>query len=132
MPAPLSKFSVSHAVLMRRISFVALIITFSMLGAWAMAAEQMDGGPVFVLSSLLPALLIGVWCLFDGRIRGKPLNEAALLGIFLVTLVAFPIYCVWSRGLRGVWFCVGFGVILSLALFSGAGIGWLWVEALAT
>ncbi len=132
MPAPLSNFSVSHAVLMRRISFVALLVTFTVLGVWEMATEQADGGPAFALASIVPVLLIGVWCLFDGRIRGKPLNEAALLGIFLVTLVAFPIYCVWSRGLRGVWFCVGFGVILSLALFGGAGIGWLWVEALAT
>ena len=100
---------------MRRRSFIALVIVMALLGVRAtVIPEQEETGAGVLLLSFLIALLVTSWALFDGRVRGKPLIAAASRWMFFTYPVAFPIYCVWSRGARGVLFCLGFMAILLL------------------
>lgn len=105
--------SYKNALRMRRVSFIALVIVMALTGVrLAFIPEQDDTGFGGLLPSFMTALLIASWAQLDGRVRGKPLVTAASVAIFFTFPVAFPIYCVWSRGLRGVLFCLGFVAIL--------------------
>ena len=120
------KFSVEHAARMRRFSFVALVIVVASYGAWTTGIpEAEETGTTPLLFAFVTALLSGTWCLFDGRVRGKPPTEAGLLGIFLVVVVGFPIYCIWSRGRRGVLFCLGYVGVLAFAGIAGVAVAFL-------
>jgi hypothetical protein len=111
---------------MRRCAFVALVVLTASYGVWATAIpEAAETGATFLICAIVPGLLTGTWCLFDGRVRGKAPPEAGLLGLVLVPMVGFPIYCAWSRGLRGVLFCLGYAAILLLALIVGMAVSFL-------
>ena len=81
----------------------------------AVIPEQDDTGASVLLLSFVTAMLVATWAQLDGRIRGKPLVTAASVAIFFTFPVAFPVYCLWSRGARGVLFCLGFVGILLVA-----------------
>jgi hypothetical protein len=47
-------------------------------------------------------LTVPLWCLRDGRVRGKIPLRAGLLGILVIPQLGLPIYLVWSRGFVGI------------------------------
>lgn len=107
---------IKGALGMRRVSFIALVILMALTGVrLAFIPEQDDTGVGALIPSFLTALLIASWAQLDGRARGKPLVTAASVAIFFTFPVAFPVYCLWSRGARGVLFCLGFTAILLVA-----------------
>ena len=120
--------SAKHAVRMRRYCFIALVILMAPTGVRAaVIPEQEETGIGSWLLTLATALFVTSWALFDGRVRGKPLIMSASRWMFWTCPVAFPIYCVWSRGARGVLFCLGFVAIL---LLSTVAAGFITVYAL--
>jgi hypothetical protein len=100
---------------LRRLNFVALLITTALLGARAaVLPEATMTGPAALLLPILLALFASAWCLFDSRMRNKEPISAALLVIFLFFPVGLPAYCIWSRGLRGLF--LGLGILALLAV----------------
>lgn len=81
--------------------------------------EAEDTGPGALLTPVVLALSTATWCLFAGRVRGKPPASVGLMVIFLVPPIGLPVYCVWSRGAPGILFGLGFISIL-LAVFLAA------------
>lgn len=113
-----------HSVRMRRMFSVALLIVVAIAGArgTAIPPGARDVGPGVLLVPFGFGLLAAGWCHFDGRIRGKPPTRIALMAIVLVAAIAVPVYCVWSRGIRGVLLLLGSAVALSISALIGAGI----------
>jgi len=100
---------------LRRLNFVALLITTALLGARAaVLPENAATGPAELLLPILWSLFATGWCLFDGRMRNKPPISGALLVIFIFFPVGLPAYCIWSRGLRGLF--LGLGILALLAV----------------
>ena len=70
--------------------------------------EEAARGELIVSFTL--AALLASWCHFDGLVRGQSVSSIGLMLIFVAAPIGVPIYCLWSRGLRG------FVTILGLAL----------------
>lgn len=110
----------SHAKRMRRLSFAALLLCA--VGSGVMVTvipEEEESARTQWAMALCYGMLFAMWCRFDGRVRGKQLHSAGLLGMFLTTFLGLPIYCLWSRGLRGILFCLGFVGALVFSLIVG-------------
>ena len=97
---------------MRRFSFVAVLFAGAVAGFRGLTIPEAEEAGGAALATIVLAGFVATWCLFDGRIRGKPPVKGALIAIFLIPPVGFPFYCVWSRGARGVLFCLGFVSLL--------------------
>jgi len=101
--------------------FIALVIVMGLCGARAVAVPvEEDTGPFNLILALMIGVLVTGWAIIDGRVRGKPLVMSASSWLFFTYPVGFPLYCVWSRGARGVLFCLGFLAILLLAIVAAA------------
>lgn len=108
---------------MKRLAFAALAACA--IGSGVMTAvvpEEKVLARTELTMTLCYGVLLAVWCLFDGRIRGRQPSSAGLQGILLVFVVGFPIYCIWSRGIRGTLYCLGFVGVLCLFAIAGMGI----------
>lgn len=112
---------VQYALLLRRLCVAALLIVAVLMGAQA-AAIPMGGdeGSGALLAPIALSFLVAAWCLFDGRIRGKPPARIGLMAVVVALPIAFPVYCVWSRGLRGILLLLGAAVAFVVALTIGS------------
>lgn len=109
-----------HAKRMRRLTFAALLLCAVGSGVMVGAIPEGEGSPrTQWVMALCYGILFALWCQFDARVRGKQLSSAGLLGMFLTNLFGLPFYCLWSRGIRGLPFCLGFIVALSLSAVVG-------------
>lgn len=103
---------------LRTLNFVALLLTAAILGAQSAALpEESASGISALLPPVLLALFASAWCLFDGRMRHKEPMSVALLVIFLCFPVGLPAYCIWSRGLRGLFLGLGILALLGITMF---------------
>ncbi len=88
---------------MRAACAVALVIACFLVGVReGVLQEQAGHGPTAFVIGVAISLFIAGWCWLDGRVRGKPLARVAPMLILAAPMVGYPIYCVWSRGLRGL------------------------------
>ena len=111
---------VEHSLRMRLVCSVALLIIVAVAGARAAAIpKEQDLGPGALLTPVAFCFLAAAWCLFDGRVRGKPPARIGLMGIVLAAPIGLPIYCLWSRGIRGVLLLLGSALALSIAALVG-------------
>ena len=69
-------------------------------------------GVGFVLTLACTASAATMWCVVDSLRRGKYWHRAAQWYTFLFWPLAVPVYLVWSRGYRGIWFALAYLVIL--------------------
>jgi low temperature requirement protein LtrA len=92
---------------MRSACAVALAIAFVVAGVRAgILSEAEDRGPAAFFVGIAISFLIASWCWFDGRVRGKPIARVGAMLIFVGVALGYPIYCVWSRGVRGLLFLI--------------------------
>jgi hypothetical protein len=93
----------------------------AVVGIRAAAIPEADNrGPGALLAPVLLAVATATWCQFDGRVRGKPPAPVGLMGIFLAPPIGLPVYCIWSRGLRGILFGLGLiGLLAGVWLLAG-------------
>lgn len=121
--APGVSTSIKHAARMRLLCFLALAVAAAIAGAReTMDPEHTDRGPIVLLLPLFFSLLGASWCFFDGQVRGK---RPARIGLMLIVIglpIGFPVYCLWSRGLRGLLVLLGFVCMLFVASGLGAAI----------
>lgn len=111
-----------HLVWMRRVSFAVLVAVVAVHGIRVAAIpESEQRGAGAFLAPLLIAFATATWCLFDGRVRGKPPAPVGLMGIVLVPPIGLLAYCIWSRGVRGLLFALGL-VCLLLSVLVTAGV----------
>jgi hypothetical protein len=109
-----------HSRRMRRMTAAALLIVAAVAGAREVAIPvEKDVGPGSFLFPIALAFLAATWCLFDGRLRGKPPVRIGLMAIVLALPIAFPVYCFWSRGPRGILLL--FGSVGALLFAGGLG-----------
>lgn len=118
-----SQTNIDRVRRLRTITFVALVVVSIAFAAWAAADSDgelmQDEDLVFGLAD---GLLVSLWCRFDGLVRGKSPSVLALAGILIFGLIGFPIYCIWSRGWRGLLLLLGFMVAIVLAGAVGAAL----------
>ena len=109
----------AHWRRMKHASLAALVLCAGLFGVWGTAVPE---DRVSVLSEWGLGLGIGVllawWCLFDGSLRGRRPTRIGLFGVMVLPHAGFPIYCLWSRGVRGllVVLLVGGAVLASFVL----------------
>lgn len=58
------------------------------------------------LTGLCTASAATMWCVVDALRRGAYWHRAAQFYTFLLWPLAVPVYLIWSRGSRGVWFAL--------------------------
>jgi len=109
----------------RRGFLVLLLAVFVLEGIRGEVLLEGQDGLALLLSRLAIPLLLALWCLYDGRVRGKSPPHMGVMAIFLVAPVAVPYYFFWSRGLRGA---VGL-ILLFVAIVAAyaAGMALVWV-----
>lgn len=109
---------------MRKCLFEVLLVLCFLAGFRSVLAND-DGDARLRLALFRLALKTGVcvslslWCLYDGRIRGKPLSRIGVAVVFLLAPIAVPVYLIWSRGIRGLWTLL----LFASAILAAAGIG---------
>jgi len=109
---------------MRRTLFEVLLV-LCLLAGFRNVLAQHDGDSRLRQALISLALRIGacvslsLWCLYDGRVRGKPLMRIGAAAVFLLAPIAVPVYFIWSRGIRGLWTLV----LFASALVAAACIG---------
>lgn len=83
--------------------------------------EGEDRGPTAFLVTLAISFLTASWCFFDGRVRGKRPARVGLMALVFAAPFAYPVYCVWSRGLRGLVFSIAttLAFLATVALSAG-------------
>jgi hypothetical protein len=92
-----------HDARMRMGSAIALAVSVIVAGVRAgVLLEEEDRGPTNLFIGVAMSFFVASWCWFDSRVRGKPIARAVAMLLLLGTVIAFPIYCVWSRGARGL------------------------------
>jgi hypothetical protein len=93
----------------RRLAFVSLMVLAAGSGVrLATLPESADNLAGELVLAVATALVCAVWCSFDARVLGKPAPSILLALVFLALPIGLPIHFLWSRGLRGILFGVGF------------------------
>lgn len=124
MPTQLVTADARAHVVMRRVAFVCLLVSAALMGARAGAGASLaNTGPAALLGPLSVTFSAAMWCYYDGQIRRRPVSRLNLEGLVFVMPVAFPAYCVWSRGMRGLLVLLGVVGAVGVALVAGIVVG---------
>jgi len=95
----------------------ALAVIVAIMARAAVVPEGQDFGLAPLLGPLALGFMVAGWCHFDGRMRNKQPARIGLMGIVIAAPIGFPVYCLWSRGLRGALLLLqGLGVAIGAAL----------------
>jgi len=115
---------------LRRTTFIVLLLVLVVYGARTDAMPESDAdGPAGLLFPLVPNLPVALWCRHDGAINHRSASSTGLAGIFFTGPIGLFVYCVWSRGVRGI--LVAFGLIgAAILAFAGGAIPVLIMMAL--
>jgi hypothetical protein len=124
MPTLPKHTDVRAHIVMRRVAFVCVLISVALIGArtgagWSLA----NTGPAALLGPISASVSAATWCYYDGQVRRRPALRLNLEGVVFVMPVAFPAYCVWSRGVRGVLILMAMVGAACAALVAGLVVG---------
>ncbi len=118
---------------LKRYRLTLLIYGYTTLALLAFRSVLFVSGPVDLLLDLSAAVFFGLACLVDSRIVSAPIPLSARWYLLGWTCVG-PVYCLWSRGPRGLlWILLHGGLVFFTMIFGAllGAIGWIAATAVA-
>ncbi len=118
-----------HCTRKKRKIIALLFLYAAFLGVFStLSSNEVDRSLEFFLG--LPSLILAIWwCFVDARERDHRIGRLMKLCLVLLFVVAFPIYLLQTRGIRGL-LTIGMSLLLAVALFLCAAAAAIATESL--